>query len=75
MTIKALWTIRTDEKSYEPGGLVKGLSSDEEERLILLGAAEMVLTEVKETILTEELKETKIEEDLKTETKPKKERV
>jgi len=66
VTIKALWTIRTDEKSYEPGGLVKGLSAEEEERLIFLGAAEMVLTEKVEA-KTEE-------EDLKTETKPKKER-
>ena len=67
MTIKALWTIRTDEKSvYEVGSLVKGLSAEEEERLIFLGAAEMVLTEKVEA-KTEE-------EDLKTETKPKKER-
>ena len=39
MAIKAVWRLRTLQKVYEPGEMVTGLSCEEEEDLILSGAA------------------------------------
>lgn len=42
MAIKAIWSIRHDDKEYSPGGILGGLSEEEEHRLVTLGAAEQI---------------------------------
>ena len=52
MAIKALWRIKAGNIIYEPGSIITGLNTLEEEELVALRAAE----KVKEEVINEELK-------------------
>ncbi|MCY9511876.1 hypothetical protein M5W68_16175 [Paenibacillus larvae] len=40
MAIKAIWSIRHDDKEYVPGSILKGLKKEEEKKLVDAGVAE-----------------------------------